>query len=60
MNIIVNNSYILPSSVFNQLVIFNNQLEKFINIDQTVAVLSAFPIFIHDYYGNTETIKLIE
>jgi hypothetical protein len=60
MNIIVNNSYVFPIDVIDQSVIFNHQLEKFINIDQTVAVLSAFPIFIHDYYGNTETKKLIE
>lgn len=60
MNKIVNNKFIFPSDIINQLVIFNNQLTKYINVDQTVAVLSAFPVFLHDYYGNDEIIKRIK
>ncbi len=51
MNFIVNDSFILPSSIISQMKIFQNQLSKYIQIDSTVSVLSAFPIFIFDYYG---------
>lgn len=60
MNKIVNNSYRFPSEVIDQSVIFDNQLEKYINVDQTIAILSAFPVFLHDYYGNEETKKRLE
>lgn len=52
MNKIINNSYTFPNELSTQLEIFNIQLEKYINVDQTVAVLSSFPVFLHDYYGN--------
>lgn len=52
MNKIVNNSYTFPNEIIDQLTIFKNQLEKYINIDAKVSVLSAFPVFIHDYFGN--------
>jgi len=51
MNYIVNDNYTIPTSIIPQIEIFVKQLEKHINIDETVAVLSAFPIFIFDYYG---------
>ena len=51
MNHIVNDNYSLPDRIIPQLEIFSNQLEKYINIDSTVAVLSSFPIFLFDYYG---------
>ena len=35
----------------NQLSMFDSQLENFININQTVAVLSGFPFFLIDYFG---------
>ncbi len=60
MNIIVNNLDVFPNDVIDQLTIFNNQLTKYINIDKTVAILSAFPVFLHDYYGNEEIKKRIE
>ena len=60
MNEIVNNTYEFPVSIVDQLTIFNKQLEKYINIDQTVAVLGAFPIFLHDYYGNEVIKKRLE
>lgn len=60
MNEIVNNSYGFPNDIIEQLVIFNNQLEKYIKIDETVAVLSSFPVFLHDYYGNEGIKKRIE
>jgi hypothetical protein len=60
MNFIVNDSYTLPDDVVFQFIIFSKQLEKHININAEVAVLSAFPVFLHDYYGNEEIKKRIE
>jgi hypothetical protein len=54
MNLIVYNSYEFPAQIVNQLIIFNKQMEKYLSIDNTVSVLSAFPVFLHDYYGNEE------
>lgn len=52
MNFIVNSSYSLPDEIVQQLIIFYNQQEKYINPHSTVSVLSTFPVFLHDYYGN--------
>lgn len=52
MNFIVNNNNVFPEYIISQYIIFNSQLEKYISVDDTVAVLSAFPVFLHDYYGN--------
>ena len=60
MNKIVHNSYIFPNDVIDQIIIFDNQLTKYITLDKTVGVLSAFPVFLHDYYGNEEIKKRIE
>lgn len=60
MNDLVNDTFTFPDAIIDQLTIFRKQLEKHINIYKTVAVLSAFPIFLHDYYGNEELRKRIE
>ncbi len=60
MNYIVIDSYSLPDKLIPQIILFSKQLEKYIFIDSTVAVLSAFPIFLHDYYGIIEIKKRIE
>jgi hypothetical protein len=60
MNFVVNDSFTLPGDIISQFIIFSKQLEKYININSTVAVLSAFPVFLHDYYGNAEIKKRIE
>jgi hypothetical protein len=60
MNYIVSDSFILPNEIISQLIIFSKQMEKYVDVDATIAVLSAFPIFVHDYYGNDETKKRIE
>lgn len=52
MNFIVNNNYSFPSAIQSQIQIFSKQLEGYVNITSSVAVLSAFPVFLHDYYGN--------
>ena len=59
MNLIVNNSFTFPSEIITQLTIFSHQLKKYIDINSTVATLSAFPVFLHDYYGNNEIKKQI-
>ncbi|WP_052910095.1 hypothetical protein [Riemerella anatipestifer] len=59
MNKVVNNVYDFPKNIIDQITIFNKQLEKHIKKDRTVAVLSAFPIFLHDYYGNEQLKNLI-
>jgi hypothetical protein len=60
MNDIVNDINQFPISIIDQLTIFGKQIEKYISKDKTVSVLSAFPIFLHDYYGNEELRKRIE
>ncbi len=50
-NFIVNNNYEFPSNIIEQINIFENQKLKYININNKVAVLSAFPLFLLDYYG---------
>jgi len=60
MNCIVNGRYEFPQKIECQKDIFEKQLEKHISKKcPVVSVLSAFPVFVHDYYGNEETRKLI-
>lgn len=51
MNWIVNDSFILPESYIPQNKIYESQKAKFIDPSNKVSVLSAFPVFIVDYYG---------
>lgn len=52
MNYLVNDSFELPINLQSQTAIFNKQLEKYINHKcPEVAVLSAFPLFVLDYFG---------
>ena len=60
MNFIVNDSFALPASIISQFEIFNNQLTKYIRVDSTIAVLSAFPIFIFDYYGYEKILEILK
>lgn len=60
MNYIVNGSFSLSNELYSQLLIFSKQLEKYILPYSKVAVLSAFPIFLNDYYGCEEIKKQIE
>lgn len=50
-NFIINNNYTLPLENISQFNIFQKQLEKYINIDNTVSVLNSFPVFLLEYYG---------
>ena len=59
MNYITNGDYSMPEECISQDIIFNNQRQKYIDVDSTVAVLNSFPIFLFDYYGYETTEKLI-
>lgn len=60
MNYIVNDTYTFPQKIESQHKIFTKQLEKYINHKcPMVGVLSAFPIFIFDYYGCEKTTKIL-
>jgi len=54
MNEIVYDLYEFPNVIVDQPTIFQKQIEKHIKVDQTVSVLSSFPVFLHDYYGNVD------
>lgn len=58
MNYIVNDLFDFPNNNYTQSEIFKNQIEKYINIDSTVGVLSGFPVFVFDYYGS-KTIEIL-
>lgn len=60
MNYIVADKYSYPSQIYSQIDIFNKQKEKFIDKDNKVSVLSAFPVFIYDYFGNEKTKQKIK
>ncbi|MCM1176920.1 MAG: hypothetical protein NC335_04090 [Bacteroides sp.] len=51
-NYLVHDKFILPASLISQREIFAKQIEKHINHKcPKVAVLSAFPLYVLDYYG---------
>jgi tRNA nucleotidyltransferase/poly(A) polymerase len=50
-NFIVNDSYELPKAFIDQIDIFNSQKSKYIETYNKVSVVSAFPLFLLDYYG---------
>lgn len=52
MNLLVNDLFELPTKLESQMAIFSHQLLKHINKRcPEVAVLSAFPLYVLDYYG---------
>ena len=51
LNYLITNNFELPQQYISQLEIFNNQLSKHIQPNNTVSVLSAFPVFLIDFYG---------
>lgn len=59
LNFIIDDEYSLPTKNSSQNEIFLKQLEKYIDIDSTVSVLSSFPVFIFDYYGYDNLLKLL-
>ena len=59
MNYIAFDEFEFLQQIVEQGYIFSKQLEKYINPKFEVSVLSAFPIFIYDYFGNIKTRKII-
>ena len=62
LNFIVNGIFDFPKQLHPivQFEVFENQLNKFINPLDKVAVLSSFPIFLLDYYGYRKLPTLIQ
>lgn len=58
-NFIVHDDYSYPNERIEQIEIFENQKEKYIDTQNKVAVLSAFPIFLADYYGYEKLREMI-
>ena len=58
-NFIVNDAFSFPTEIIEQLYIFHNQKQKFIEPHNKVAVLASFPLFLFDYYG-VEKFKKVE
>ena len=57
MNYLVNDVFVFPEKTESQSTIFDKQIEKHVNHKcPMVAVLSAFPIYVLDYFG-VETLK---
>ena len=57
-NYLTNDKLTLPNEPIVPQAIFNAQLEKHIP-SQTIAVLSAFPLMLHEYYGQKLWAKLV-
>ena len=60
VNFVVNNDYSFPDEQIQQIEIFEKQKEKYLDIHNKVAVLSAFPIFLADYYGYAKLREIIK
>ena len=57
-NYLVHDLFEFPQSLISQQSIFESQIEKYISHRcPQVAVLSAFPLYVLDYYGINNTIK---
>ena len=57
-NYLVTGSFQFPQDLISPEKIFESQRSNYIKPEFSVAVLSAFPCFIHDYFGNTELTKI--
>ncbi len=58
-NYIVNNEFVLPSENILQNEIFDNQIAKYVEKDDVVAVLSSIPLFLLEYLGVESLVKQI-
>lgn len=59
INFIINNVYSFPDKQMEQIEVFDKQKEKYLDTQGKVAVLSAFPIFLGDYYGYEKLREMI-
>jgi len=60
LNHLMTDDFILPTQISTQLDILKMQEKKHISTYKKVAVLSAFPLFIADYYGYSKLPLLID
>ena len=60
LNHLMTEQFELPSELTSQIDEFNMQKQKHITPNNQVAVISAFPIFIADYYGYSELKRRLE
>lgn len=60
LNYLMNSSFTFPGQHYDQQQIFDRQLNKHIVPDSEVAVLSAFPIFVFDYYGCAKMVDMLK
>jgi hypothetical protein len=51
-NELVNNEFSLPNNIITQQNIFQSQLVKHIRTNGLISVISAFPLMLHEYYGD--------
>lgn len=51
-NFVINDTFKFPKNIIEQLEILLKQKEKYIDKENKVAVLSAFPLMLLDYYGS--------
>jgi len=58
LNHLILDSFEFPTRYFPQDEIFNYQLDKHIEPNGQVSVLSAFPVFIVDFYGTSKLVEL--
>lgn len=64
-NCIINNNFIKSNyqnyrKEMDQINIFQHQLKKFVNVNNDIAVLSAFPFFLIDYFGESLFVAINE
>lgn len=59
LNHLMNDDYSLPTEYYSPTSTFEKQVEKHITPENKIAVLSAFPIFILDYYGTSKIAELL-
>ena len=59
-NFIIYNIFEFPENIIEQMIILSHQKEKYIDEDNKVAVVSAFPLMLLDYYGVVKLKEKIE
>lgn len=60
LNKLIIDNFEFPKRNFSQLEAFNKQKEKHIDPENMVAVLSAFPVFLIDYFGCSNFSKMLQ
>lgn len=56
-NYVMTGSYSVSEAYYEQVELFQQQDEQYIQPTETIAVLSAFPLFLADYFGATDLLQ---